>query len=177
MAKFRRMVMEGPARAKFAWEEFDSEEASRRYARTRGGWPAVLDVMLNDPASYVEVERNGDWRPASYHEIPKSHRSRQIELGQLIGQADSVRSRAANKVEVAAEKLTTAKASVDEAMKLLGGAQAGAEEAGEGVRVAEKEAAKIDRLRAKRQGQLEAIYLRDDGVKLNGAKPDDAAPN
>ncbi len=99
MAKYRQMLIDVPG-VRGEWEELgDEEELEARYAASRGGWAATLDLWLNDPQRYVEVFRHGGWRAASYREVPLAQRTRELEIERLEGQAKDLRNRAAMKLE------------------------------------------------------------------------------
>lgn len=168
MARYRSMRLTGPQPGE--WEEIgDEEELEVRYAKSRGGWAATKDVMLGNPELYVEVLRNGGWRAASYREVPLAQRTRELEIERLAGQAEDLRSRAAVKLEGRRAAVGPAEEAVKAAKAALEAAQAAVVEAEKDTEAAEKAARKVERDRAGKVEELDAMLRRQDGAGAEAA--------
>ena len=169
MAKYRQMLIDVPG-VRAEWQELGDEAAlGRRYAKSRGGWAATLDLWLNDPQRYVEVWRNGNWRPASYSALPAWQRPRELELERLAGQAEDLRSRAAMKLEGRRAAVGPAEEAVKAAKARLEAAQAAVVDAEKDIEAAEEIARKTDADRVARVAELAAMLRRLDGAEVEAA--------
>ena len=164
MARYRQILIDVPG-VRAEWEELgDEDELEDRYRQSRGGWAATLDLWLNDPQRYVEVFRNGDWRAASYREVPLAQRTRELGLDRLVGQAEDLRNRAAVRLEARRVAVGPAEEAVKAAKAALEAAQAAVVDAEKGAEAAEKTAREIDADRVALAEELDAMLRRQDGA-------------
>ena len=162
MARYRSMRLTPQSGE---WEEIgDEEELEVRYAASRGGWAATKEVMLGNRELYVEVWRNGGWRAASYREVPLAQRTRELEIDRLAGQAEDIRSRAAAKLERCRAAVGPGEEAVKAAKAALEAAQAAILASEKDTEAAEKTARKVERDRAGKVEELDAMLRRQDGA-------------
>ena len=111
--RYRQMQISGWGVTGGEWKDFTDDELAARMDAARAA--QTLDMWLNDPQTYVEVFRNGDWRPASIRAVPLWEHASKLEIAKIEGQAAQLRKTAGKAYEEQATILEAALLAVKEA--------------------------------------------------------------
>jgi hypothetical protein len=110
--RYRKMQMEGWGVSGGEWEELTDDDIQEKFPDRAA---SVLDTLLNDHQMYVEIERNGGWRPASIRTLPMWQHASTLEITNLEQQAEQLRRQAGNAYRAQGELLEQALRAVKEA--------------------------------------------------------------